>query len=161
MGTTLTLGYVVNSQLFVSHVGDSRAYLYRNGVLTQLTNDHSFVADLLRAGAVRPDQARHHPLRHVITNVIGGNEPGVRAESHTVDLLPEDGLLLCSDGLTDMVSAEEIGAVLAGEPAPEVACRRLVELANDRGGPDNITVIVAQFRAAGSHTPLASGGSDV
>jgi protein phosphatase len=147
MGTTLTLGYVVSSQLFVSHVGDSRAYLHRNGAVTQLTKDHTFVAELLQVGAVRPDQARHHPLRHVITNVVGGNQPGVRAESHTVDLQPGDGLLLCSDGLTDVVSAEEIGGVLAGEAGPEAACRSLVELANDRGGPDNITVIVAQFRS--------------
>jgi PPM family protein phosphatase len=84
MGTTLTLGYVVNSQLCVIHVGDSRAYLYRSGALTQLTKDHSFVAELVRAGAIPPEQARRHPLRHVITNVIGGTEPGVRAESHTI-----------------------------------------------------------------------------
>jgi protein phosphatase len=157
MGTTLTLGYVVNSQLFVVHVGDSRAYLYRNGALSQLTKDHSFVAELLRAGAVRPEQVRRHPLRHVITNVVGGTQPGVHAESHTVDLQPEDGLLLCSDGLTDMVSAEEIRAALSEEATPEAACRRLVELANDHGGHDNITVIVAHFRAAESPKPPAPG----
>jgi len=156
MGTTLTLGYVVNSQLCVIHAGDSRAYLYRDGALTQLTKDHSFVAELVRAGAIRPDDAKRHPMRHVITNVVGGTAPGVRAESHTIDLQSQDDLLLCSDGLTDMVSADEIGAVLAEAATPEAACRRLVDLANDRGGHDNITVIIAQFRAADSRTPPAS-----
>jgi PPM family protein phosphatase len=160
MGTTLTLGYVVNSQLSVIHVGDSRAYLYRHGALTQLTKDHSVVAELVRAGAIRPDEATRHPLRHVITNVVGGTAPGVRAESHTIDLQSQDDLLLCSDGLTDMVSADEIGAVLAGAATPEAACRRLVDLANDHGGHDNITVILAQFRSAESLTPAASAQLD-
>ena len=153
MGTTLTLGYVVNSQLSVIHVGDSRAYLYRHGTLTQLTKDHSFVADLVRAGALRPDEARRHPLRHVITNVVGGTAPGVRAESHTIDLQAQDDLLLCSDGLTDMVSADEIEAVLAEAAGPEAACRQLVDLANDHGGHDNVTVIIAQFRPSESARP--------
>jgi PPM family protein phosphatase len=148
MGTTLTLGYVVNSQLFLAHVGDSRAYLHREGSVIQLTKDHSVVAELVRAGAIRPEEARRHPLRHVITNVLGGPAPGVRAESHSIDLRPGDGLLLCSDGLTNVVSADEIGAILARESDPETACRHLVDAANDRGGPDNITVIVATFRSA-------------
>jgi len=157
MGTTLTVGYVVNAQLFVAHVGDSRAYLHRDGSLSQLTRDHSYVADLLRAGAIRPEEAYRHPLRHVITNVIGGTAAGVRAESHTIDLRPGDRLLLCSDGLTDMISAEEIAAGLAAETNPEIACRRLVDLANERGGHDNITVIVAQFESAEAVEATASG----
>jgi PPM family protein phosphatase len=158
MGTTLTLGYAVGAQLFVMHVGDSRAYLYRNGTLTQLTEDHTFVAELTRLGEIGPEQARRHPLRHVITNVLGGTEAGVRAEAHAIDLRPQDSLLLCSDGLTDMVSADDITGILAAEPEPEGACRQLVGLANDRGGRDNITVILAQFgfTESGSNRAAAS-----
>jgi serine/threonine protein phosphatase PrpC len=150
MGTTLTLAYVVGTHLFILHVGDSRAYLYRKGSLSQLTQDHTVVADMVRRGEISPEQAGTHRLRHVITNVVGGGEVGVRAEAHMVDLQPGDGLLLCSDGLTEMVAADEIAAILSSDATPEDASKQLVALANDRGGHDNVTVIVAQFLA---HTP--------
>jgi PPM family protein phosphatase len=148
MGTTLTLAYAVGSQLFVSHVGDSRAYLFRGGRLKQLTHDHTMVADMVRRGELPPEQAGQHRLRHVITNVVGGRERGVRAEAHMLDLQADDALLLCSDGLTEMVTGEDITRVMAGESDPERASRQLIDLANERGGHDNITVIVARFAPA-------------
>jgi serine/threonine protein phosphatase PrpC len=148
MGTTLTLAYAVGAQLFLLHVGDSRAYLFRAGALRQLTHDHTVVADMVRRGELQPEQASQHRLRHVITNVLGGRERGVRAEAHAVDLQADDELLLCSDGLTEMVNAGDITGVLSAEEEPERAARRLIDLANERGGHDNITVIVARFEQA-------------
>lgn len=145
MGTTLTLAYVVGRQLYIVHVGDSRAYLHRDDRLIQITQDHTVVADMVRRGELRPEEAASHHLRHVITNVLGGGESGVRAEAHVVDLQPEDGLLLCSDGLTEVVSAEDIANAMNRRQSPEDTARTLVDLANDRGGPDNITTIVALF----------------
>jgi serine/threonine protein phosphatase PrpC len=155
MGTTLTLAYAVGAQLFVLHVGDSRAYLFRAGTLRQLTHDHTVVADMVRRGELRPEQASQHRLRHVITNVLGGRERGVRAETHVVDLEPQDGLLLCSDGLTEMVTTDDITRIMAEEGDPERASRQLIDLANERGGHDNITVIVARFAAAAAPAPSA------
>jgi protein phosphatase len=144
MGTTLTLAFVVNWRLFVAHAGDSRCYLFSGGKLRQLTQDHTMTAELVRHGVLaRGDQARH-PWRHVVTNLIGGTEPGVRVELHGLDLRPDDVILLCSDGLTEMVTDETIAAVLWEEPDPRPACELLVAEANARGGRDNVTVIVAR-----------------
>jgi PPM family protein phosphatase len=148
MGTTLTLAYAVGAQLFLLHVGDSRAYLFRAGTLRQLTRDHTVVAEMVQRGELRPEQASQHRLRHVITNVLGGRERGVRTEAQAIDLQADDALLLCSDGLTEMVSADDITQVLSAEQEPESAARRLIDLANERGGHDNITVIVARFDEA-------------
>lgn len=145
MGTTLTLGYVVGRHLFVLHVGDSRAYLHHDGALTQITQDHTVVAEMIRRGQLRPEEAATHRLRHVITNVLGGGAPGIRAEAHIVEIEAGDRLLLCSDGLTEVVSADEIGQVIGATDEPEAATTRLVNMANERGGPDNITAVVAYF----------------
>ena len=145
MGTTLTLAYLYEAELVVVHVGDSRAYLFRAGALRQLTTDHTVVGEMVRRGEIGAAEARRHDLRHVITNVVGGNEAGVQAETHSVPVAAGDQLLLCSDGLTEMLSHAEITEVLRGEREPEAACSRLVSLANERGGKDNITVIVARF----------------
>ena len=147
MGTTLTLAYHYESELVVVHVGDSRAYLLRDDTLHQLTEDHTLVAEMVRRGELDSEQARRHRLRHVITNVVGGSEAGVRAEAHSLGLRAGDELLLCSDGLTDMLSHAEITGILQNERKPESACTRLIALANERGGRDNITVIVARFLA--------------
>jgi protein phosphatase len=147
MGTTLTLAYYYEAELLVIHVGDSRAYLFRDETLHQITQDHTLVAEMVRRGELDSAEARRHRLRHVITNVVGGTEVGVHAETHSVELRLDDALLLCSDGLTEMLSHSDITDVLRGEPNPEVACTRLISLANERGGQDNITVIVARFSA--------------
>ena len=112
-------------------------------------------AEMVRRGLIKPESQANHPLRHVITNVIGGKEPGVRAEIHSLDLHDADVVLLCSDGLSEMVEEEQIAAVLQEESDPHHACLRLVSEANQRGGKDNITAIVAHFRAT-EPTPFAT-----
>jgi serine/threonine protein phosphatase PrpC len=139
-------------QLCVVHVGDSRAYVYRNGELHQLTQDHTLMADMVRSGALRPDEVAGHRLRHVITNVVGGQDLGVKVEARALEVQAGDRLLLCSDGLTEMVTNAAIAATLAAEPAPEVAAKMLLAQANDGGGSDNITVLIVGFNSADSDT---------
>ncbi len=143
MGTTLTLAFAVNWMLFIAHVGDSRCYLFSRGELQQLTLDHTFTAELIRQGALSPEGKARHPFRHIVTNILGGNEPGVQVELHRLDLHPDDVLLLCSDGLTEMIPDDRIATILREEHDPQRACERLVAEANLHGGKDNITVIVA------------------
>jgi protein phosphatase len=147
MGTTVTMAYHLNAQLCVLHVGDSRAYVYRDEELHQLTQDHTFTADLVRRGTLQPEEAARHRLRHVITNVVGGNEAGVYVEAHAMELQPGDRLLLCSDGLTEMLANDVITATLKTVAQPEAACKKLVEDANNAGGLDNITVVIVEFAA--------------
>jgi protein phosphatase len=147
MGTTLTMALAVDWSLFVAHAGDSRCYLFSGGELQQLTQDHTMVAELVRRGTMSPQAAARHPYRHAVTNVLGGSEPGVRVELHKLDLEPADVLLLCSDGLTEMVADDRIAAILHDEQEPQVACERLVAQANETGGKDNITALVARFEA--------------
>jgi protein phosphatase len=145
MGTTLTLAYCLGDALFVAHVGDSRCYLLRRGLLYRLTRDHTLVAEMVRRGLLRPEEAEHHGYRHIITNVVGGAGPGVEVEVHKLPLEAGDTLLLCSDGLTEMVSDQEVLSVLQAEADPARACERLVARANEEGGKDNVTVVVARF----------------
>ena len=145
MGTTVTMAFHLGAQLCVVHVGDSRAYVYRDGELHQLTQDHTLTADMVRSGALRPDQVAGHRLRHVITNVVGGQSPGVNVEAHAFEVQAADRLLLCSDGLTEMVTNEAIAATLGAEPVPEVAAKKLLAQANDAGARDNITLIIVRF----------------
>jgi protein phosphatase len=145
MGTTVTLAYQLDAQLCVVHVGDSRAYIYRDDTLYQLTEDHTVVADMVRAGTVTPEDAAGHRLRHVITNVVGGAEAGIFVEARAVELHGGDRLLLCSDGLTEMVTDDAIAEVLRTLRDPEAACQRLLDEANEAGGRDNITIVVARF----------------
>src|ERR1035438_7702105 len=145
MGTTLTMAFAVNWRLLIAHAGDSRCYLLSKGDLHQLTHDHTKVAEMVRHGILSPEQASRHPFRHVVTNVLGGHEPGALFEMHKLDLEPGDVVLLCSDGLTGMVSDARIAAILQEEQEPRRACERLAAEANEKGGKDNITVIVACF----------------
>jgi len=150
MGTTVTMAFHLGAQLCVVHVGDSRAYIYRDGELHQLTRDHTLMADMVRDGTLRPDQVAGHRLRHVITNVVGGQELGVEVEAHAFEVRAGDRLLLCSDGLSEMVTKEAIAATLAAEPTPESAAKQLLALANDGGASDNITLLIVRFDAPGS-----------
>jgi serine/threonine protein phosphatase PrpC len=145
MGTTVTMAFHLGTQLCVVHVGDTRAYVYRDAHLHQLTEDHTVVAEMVREGTLQPDEATRHPMRHVITNVIGGHDRGVRVEARALDLQAGDRLVLCSDGLTEMVTDDEIAAALEAQSGPDAAARHLVAQANERGGSDNITVIVVRF----------------
>ena len=142
MGTTLTAGALgIDGTLLLGHVGDSRAYLLRDGTLERITTDHSLVEELIQSGELTEEEAERDPRRSQITRALG-LEPGVQVDLETIDLRPADRIMLCSDGLTTMVSEEEVAEILgAGAPAEEAA-RRLVERANEAGGVDNTTVVV-------------------
>ncbi len=164
MGTTLTLLSIVGLPT-IGHVGDSRAYRLRAGTLDMLTDDHSLVAELMRAGRLTPEQAATHPRRSIITRALGADE-SINVDLVPVDIQEGDRLLLCSDGLPTMVSAEAIASVL-GEPTDvtEVA-QSLIHFANTAGGDDNITVIVADVLEVDSDlgwipAPDGSGESGV
>jgi len=147
MGTTVTMAFQLGTQLCVVHVGDTRAYLYRERELHQLTRDHTMVADLVRSGAIQPDEAAGHRMRHVITNVVGGPEAGVKVEARALQIQPGDRLLLCSDGLTETVTDDAIAATLDGEPDVEAAARQLLALAMAGPARDNITLVVVSFES--------------
>ena len=150
MGTTMTVALVDSSggTIAFGHVGDSRAYRVRDGRLEQLTDDHSLVGELVRSGKLSPEEAETHPQRSVITRALG-TEPDVDVDTFTVEAQPNDLYLLCSDGLTDMVSAEEIFSVLDGSDDLDLAARALIEAANAGGGEDNITVVLFQLGDGG------------
>lgn len=143
MGTTLTAVLVREGCLHLAHVGDSRAYLFRNNTLTQLTTDHTLVNRLILEGHLSPEEAKVHPHRSVITRAIGV-DTGLEVDTlePPMPVFPGDRFLLCSDGLSGPVSDEQIAAILANERIPERACRRLIDAANTNGGPDNITTII-------------------
>ncbi len=145
MGTTLTMAFIVNWRLFVAHAGDSRCYLHSGGKLRCLTQDHTMTAEMIRRGILKAENEANHPFRHVVTNILGGSERGVRAELHSLDIHPGDVLLLCSDGLTEMVSEDRITAILQANTDLHNACQALITEANEQGGRDNITVIVARM----------------
>ena len=151
MGTTVTMAFQLGAQLCVIHVGDSRAYLYRDQELYQLTEDHTVVADMVRSGALRPDEVAGHQLRHSITNVVGGPELGVKVEARALEVQDGDRLLLCSDGLTEMLTNDAISATLDAESAPESAAKKLLARANEGEANDNITLIVVRFDAVDSN----------
>lgn len=143
MGTTMTVALVdrATGSIALGHVGDSRAYRVRAGELVQLTDDHSLVGELVRSGKLSVEEAEAHPQRSVITRAVG-TEPEVDVDTFTVEAEPGDLYLLCSDGLTDMVSDREILSVLAGADDLDRAARALVDAANAGGGEDNITVVL-------------------
>jgi serine/threonine protein phosphatase PrpC len=145
MGTTLTAVVLRGSEVFLAHVGDSRAYLVRAGAAVVLTADHSLVAQLVRAGLLTPAEARVDPRRNMVTRSVGV-APEVEADVVQVEEPPRTGdtLLLTTDGLHGLLSDEEIGTV-ASDPDLDAVCGRLVALARQRGGPDNITVVAARL----------------
>jgi protein phosphatase len=141
MGTTLTGAYTVGPHAFIGHVGDSRAYLYRAARLTQLTRDQTLAQDCLDAGLPVPSRSWYHRL----TNCLGGPGKDLDVEFHHVSLENDDQLLLCTDGLTDMVPDEQIAVVLGKRTTPAEKVHTLVDMALERGGKDNITVVLAQY----------------
>jgi PPM family protein phosphatase len=142
MGTTVTAAAVAGERfLQLAHVGDSRAYLLRDGTLDQLTTDHTVVGELVRRGRLTPDQAAVHPERSILTRAVG-LDPRILVDTpDPVDLQPGDRLLLCSDGLTEAVDDDRIAELLAAADGGD-ACQALIDAANAAGGPDNITVVV-------------------
>jgi PPM family protein phosphatase len=148
MATTVVAVLVDGEHANLAHVGDSRIYLVRGGAIRQLTTDHSWVNEQIESGAISADQARSHPLRNVVTRALGGKpELAVDLQMHKTE--PQDLLLLCSDGLTTMLADPEIVRVIADCGADiDKAARTLVEQANQKGGEDNITVVLVKFEEA-------------
>ncbi len=151
MGTTIVLLAIVSGPVpvaYLAHVGDSRAYRFRSGTVTPLTKDHTLIEKYLERGILTPETAKTHPERHVLTRALGVGAT-VNPTITAVPLLPEDLVLLCSDGLTKMVEDEDIQTVFAaGELDPTQVCNRLVTAALDRGGEDNVTVVVVAPRSS-------------
>jgi PPM family protein phosphatase len=156
MGTTLTAALIQGEQAHLVHVGDSRAYLLRAGTLRQLTEDHTLVNRMVRAGEITRQEADVHPHRNVLTRSLG-TEPEVDLDESDLGLLEGDRLLLCSDGLTGMVAEDQIRAILESTPAPQEAAERLVRAANNAGGLDNITVVVLDVREGESGGEAVTG----
>lgn len=142
MGTTLTLAIVEpDGSMELGHVGDSRAYRYRNGELEMITTDHSYVSEMIAAGKLSPEDAENHPYRSVVTRAIG-LEPAVDVDVTELEVKDGDRILLCSDGLTAMLDDATIAEILGDDDDPGTVADALVETANERGGDDNITVVV-------------------
>ena len=154
MGTTLTAALVGERDLAIAHVGDSRAYLLRGERLEQLTRDHSLVAELERTGQLTPEDAEHHPQKSIITRALGP-EPDVEVDTHTHTARPGDVYLLCSDGLTSMLSEDEVAAILRSAGTLQEAAEALVRSANQSGGRDNITVVLFRLGDEGEAPPEA------
>ncbi|HEX2127949.1 MAG TPA: Stp1/IreP family PP2C-type Ser/Thr phosphatase [Solirubrobacterales bacterium] len=156
MGTTLTAALVEDDEVSLAHVGDSRAYLYREGELKMLTSDHSLVEELRRQGRLTDEQAEDHPQRSIITRALGP-EAEVEVDTLTVSARPGDVFLICSDGLTTMVKDQRIAEVLAETPNLDDAVTTLIREANDAGGRDNVTVVA--FRLAEAEDLAADEGA--
>ncbi len=154
MGTTLVALLAGGERIALAHVGDSRGYLVRSGRIRQLTDDHSLVAELVRRREISPRAAREHPHRHVLTRALGVRR---HVEADLAELTPAlgDVFVLCSDGLTTHVGDDEITKLVCDESDLEAACDRLIDLANSRGGEDNITVVLVRCEQAGGVEPVS------
>ena len=148
MGTTMTLILSLNLDAIVVHIGDSRAYLRRGETLHRLTKDQTIAQSLADSGAISPEEMKKHPLRHVLTGAISTKEKTVPIELHHLRLETGDRVLLCSDGLTDMVPEDGIAAILDRPGSSEEICGGLVEAALEAGGEDNVTVVLARYHLA-------------
>jgi serine/threonine protein phosphatase PrpC len=144
MGTTLT-AVLILSQAYIGHVGDSRAYLIQKNKITQITKDHSLVGELVRNGSITESEAKIHPQRNIITRALG-TEENVNIDLCTVNFEADDMIVLCTDGLSNMIEGEEIKNTLIDCKDIQLACEQLVALANERGGTDNITMIGVRKR---------------
>jgi protein phosphatase len=152
MGTTMTSAMIEGTRIAIAHVGDSRAYLLHLGELTQLTEDHSMVADMVRSGTLTEEESRVHPNRSVITRALG-SDPNMLVDGFELDAAPGDRLLLCSDGLTSMLEDRDIENILQTAPSPAAAVARFIVAANEAGGQDNITTVVVDIEGT---SPVAA-----
>ncbi len=153
MGTTVVAGLLNEKILSLAHVGDSRAYLFRDGELMRLTDDHSWVHEQVAAGILTEEEAKTHPLKNVVTRALGGG-PSVSPDLREMEFKKGDGFLFCSDGLTTMLSDEEIRESVAAsaDKGAEELCQSLVDLANEKGGVDNITVVFVRIEDRAADT---------
>jgi PPM family protein phosphatase len=145
MGTTLTVAASLGADLFVGHIGDSRAYLLRGDKLHQLTRDDTMAQALIDAGIAQPKDRATHAMRHVLTAAIGSTGEGLDPEVHRMHLNEGDQVMLCTDGLTEMVEDETIAQTLRTASTADEACRAVIDLALKNGGKDNVTVVVARY----------------
>lgn len=145
MGTTLTGAYSFGDDLFILHIGDTRAYRFRRGALKRLTHDQTMAQALADVGAISAEEASTHRLRHVLTSCLGGEKGQIQMEIRHVRLMDGDRILLCSDGLTDMVSEPEIAEAMKATEASSETCAALLNLALQKGGKDNVTLVLARY----------------
>lgn len=155
LGTTCIALMRSGNKLAMVHIGDSRAYLLRGEALTQVTTDHSFVQYLIESGQITPEEAEHHPNRNVVLRILGDSQADVTPDETIREAVLGDRWLLCSDGLSGVVSPETIGMILATVEDPGECAEELIRLALRAGGPDNITCVVADVVAAGAFPPEA------
>jgi protein phosphatase len=141
MGTTLTMGIIKDRILIIGHIGDSRAYLFRNGNLKQLTADHSYVGELLRNNLISQEEADNHPKKNLLLKALGVKEE-IEADLVELELEADDLILLCSDGLTNMLSNDELAKILAEDLDLQKKTDKMALMANEQGGYDNITVLI-------------------
>lgn len=141
-GTTLTMALVMGSSAYIAHVGDSRAYLFHNDSIKQITKDHSYVQRLVELGQETPESALSHIHRNVLYRALGQGGSSVEVDTYVQYLPPGSSLLLCSDGLWGLVDDSTLKEILASADSPQEACQRLISTANERGGEDNITAII-------------------
>ncbi|HEY9715677.1 MAG TPA: Stp1/IreP family PP2C-type Ser/Thr phosphatase [Chroococcales cyanobacterium] len=144
MGTTVVVAVQSEEYMEIAHVGDSRAYLVRDGKATLLTNDHSVVQEMVRAGRLTEEQARINPYKNLITRCLG-HEEKVEVDQTPVEVRPKDWIVLCSDGLPTVLRDEQISEVAAKKHEPDTVCEELVKQTLDGGAPDNVTVVVVQY----------------
>lgn len=144
MGTTVTLAYIYENKIYIGHVGDSRAYYITRDNMKQITEDHSLVNELIKNGSITIEQGKNHPQRNVITRAIGTSNH-IRVDIHTMEYEEDNKLILCSDGLTNMINEEEILEIVNRDEDIIVKCQKLVLDAKRKGGLDNITIIIIKF----------------
>ncbi len=144
MGTTVTLCVIQDSECMIANAGDSRAYYYSGGRLKQVTTDHSLVEEMVRSGQITSEQARYHPYKNIITNVVG-YQHDIYVDTFWLNVSCGDKILLCTDGLNSAIDDREILSSISRDIMPDEICKDLIEKANMMGGPDNITVIVIEI----------------
>jgi PPM family protein phosphatase len=153
MGTTLSGMVRVGNQVVLVHIGDSRIYRLREGVLEQLTSDHTFVQRLVDSGRITPEEAAVHPRRSVLMRVLGDVDLEPEIDTHVLDTLPGDRWLLCSDGLSGYVNEREIAEILLTNDDPEEACEKLIQASLSEGAPDNVTAVIVHTAAGRETSP--------
>jgi protein phosphatase len=140
MGTTLVLSLIIENKLYIGHIGDSRAYLFRNNEMQRLTEDHSYIQELIKNGTLTLEEAQTHPKKNQITRAVGCFDT-VETDIYMYDLEYNDVLIFCTDGLTNMICEEELGRLISRADDLDLLCEEFITIANERGGEDNITVI--------------------
>ena len=160
MGTTLVAALIAEQTMYVTNVGDSRCYIITNGEITQVPKDHSLVQEMVDASMITPEEAQRHPRRNEITRAIGAHA-GITGDFYFCKLYENDTILLCSDGLTSVVPDQKIAEIVRAARSPEQACNDLITAANEAGGPDNITVIVAKPEQVPPLTDIMTANTEI